>query len=313
MADASVAVDIGGTKLAAGVVEADGTLRAHQRQPTPDGGLAALVEAVAGLVRKLGDARMPVGVGFPGFIDLAGTVRSAPNLPALVGAPLQPRLEAGCGVGVTVVNDADAAAWGELCRGAGRGGDGLAMLTIGTGVGGGLVVNGRLVRGAHGAAGELGHTIIDEGGPLCGCGNRGCLEAHASGTAITRKAREAVAAGEVAAGSPLASAAELGGEVVTAAGAEGDRDALAVLADAGFWLGVGVASIANAVDPPVIVVGGGAAVGAGEALLAPARGACAQRVLGAPSREPPPLRPGELGEHAGLVGAGLLTRLEAAG
>lgn len=307
MGDAAVGVDIGGTKIAAGLVDADGAVHDRRRRPTPHGDAVALVDAVTGLVDELAGDDVAVGVGFPGFIDLTGTVRSAPNLPALVGAPLRQRLEARWTGAVTVVNDADAAAWGELRRGAGRDADGLAMLTIGTGVGGGLVIAGRLVRGANGAAGELGHVIIDEGGPPCGCGNHGCLEAHASGTAIARKARERVAAGAVASGSPLATAPELHGDAVTAAAVDGDADALAVLDDAGFWLGVGVASIANAVDPPIVVVGGGAAAGAGEHLLAPARRACAERLLGAPAREPPPLRPSELGEDAGLVGAGLLT------
>lgn len=313
MGDAAIGVDIGGTKIAAGVVDAHGRVRDRRRRPTPGSGGAELVAAVAETVDGLAPSGTPVGVGFPGFIDLTGTVRSAPNLPAVVGEPLQSRLDARWGVTVTVVNDADAAAWGELARGAGRGLDELAMLTIGTGVGGGLIIAGQPVRGAHGAAGELGHIIIDEGGPPCGCGNRGCLEAHASGIAIARKARERVAAGAVDPASPLATAAELRGDVVTGAAADGDADAIAVVADAGFWLGVGIASLANALDPPIVVVGGGAADGAGETLLAPARRACAERLLGTPAREPPPVRAGALGPEAGLIGAGLLAQRRASG
>lgn len=307
VAQAAVGVDIGGTKMAAGLVDRDGTVRDRRRRATPHEGAAAVAAAVAELVGELGEAGVAVGVGFPGFVDPGGTVLSAPNLPSLVGAPLRQHLDATVTSAVTVVNDASAAAWGEHVVGAGVGVRELAMLTVGTGVGGGLVLDGALLRGAHGAAGELGHVIVDEGGPTCGCGNRGCLEAHASGTAIARKAGERVAAGAVARGSPLAGAAELGGDVVTAAAADGDTDALEVLADAGFWLGVGVASIVNATDPSVVVIGGGAARGAGEHLLAPARRACAERVLGAPAREPPPLSPGELGDDGGLIGAALLT------
>lgn len=307
MGDRAVAVDVGGTKIAAGVVDADGALHRVCRRPTPDDG-AAVIDAIARLVRELDEPGAPVGVGVAGFVDLTGAVRTAPNLPALGGWPVRERLAGELGVPVTVGNDADAAAWGELSRGAGRGLDGLAMLTVGTGVGGGLVLHGRLVRGAHGAAGELGHMIVDEGGPGCACGNRGCLEAHASGGAIARKAHERRDAGRLAAGSALARG-ELRGEDVGAAAGDGDADALAVLADAGFWLGVGAASIANAVDPPVVVVGGGAAE-AGELLLEPARRACADRVLGVggASREPPALVLSELGGHAGLVGAGLLAQ-----
>jgi glucokinase len=310
--DRAVGVDVGGTKIAAGVVDADGGLHRPCRRPTPDDA-AALIREGARLAGELDDTGAPVGVGVAGFVDLGGTVRAAPNLPALNGWSVQDRLADALGVPVTVCNDADGAAWGELHGGAGRGLGSLAMLTVGTGVGGGLVLHGRLVRGAQGAAGELGHMIVDEGGPACPCGNRGCLEAHASGRAIARKARERRDAGQLAAGSAL-DREGLRGEDVAAAANEGDADALAVLADAGFWLGVGAASIANAVDPPLVVVGGGAAE-AGELLLEPARRACADRVLGVGlgGRESPALMLGELGAHAGLIGAGLLALQDTGG
>lgn len=304
MGDVTVAVDVGGTKVAAGVIDADGAVMAQRRRPTPADDADALVAVILALVAELATPDAPVGVGVAGFVDLDGAVRTSPNLPGLVDEPLQARLARELPTPVRVINDADAAAWGEFSVGAGRHASSSLMLTVGTGVGGGLVLDGRLVRGAVGAAGELGHVIVDEGGPRCPCGNRGCLEAHASGTAIVRKARQRQEAGTVAAGSPLA-AGELRGEDITAAAAEGDDDALAVLADAGFWLGVGMAGLTNAFDPAIIIVGGGLSA-AGEDLLAPARRACAARVLGSPARQLPRIAAGELGPEAGLVGAGLL-------
>ncbi len=305
MSDRAVGVDIGGTKIAAGVIDGDGAILLRQRRLTPVNDAEALIRTTVEVIADLDAPDAPVGVGVAGWVDLDGRVRTSPNLPGLVDEPIRERLEAGLASPVAVLNDADAAAWGEFCLGAGRDVDTLAMFMVGTGVGGGLVLHGQLVRGAHGAAGELGHLLVEEGGPLCACGNRGCLEAHASGNAIARKARERRADGALAAGSPLASK-ELRGEDVAAAAADGDADALAVLTDAGFWLGVGVASAVNAFDPAVVVIGGGAA-GAGGLLLEPARRACALRVLGAPTRKAPPLVPGELGDP-GLIGAGLMAR-----
>lgn len=305
MGDRAIGVDIGGTKIAAGVVDGDGAILRRQRRPTPVDDAKALGRATVEVIADLDAPDAPVGVGVAGWVDLDGRVRTSPNLPGLADEPLRERLEAELASPVAVLNDADAAAWGEFCLGAGREADALAMFMVGTGVGGGLVLHGQLVRGAHGAAGELGHLLVEEGGPLCACGNRGCLEAHASGNAIARKARERRADGVLAAGSALASE-ELRGEDVAAAAADGDADALAVLADAGFWLGIGVASVVNAFDPAVVVIGGGAA-GAGGLLLEPARRACALRVLGAPAREAPPLVLGELGDP-GLIGAALMAR-----
>lgn len=305
MGDGAIGVDVGGTKMVAGVLDGDGTVRHRRRRPTPADDGPALVRAIVDLVGELDGRAAPVGVGVAGWVDLSGRVRASPNVPGLVDEPLQQRLAAELTGPVTVLNDADAAAWGEFCLGAGRDVTALAMLMIGTGVGGGLVWHGQLVRGAHGAAGELGHLLVDEGGPPCPCGNHGCLEAHASGNAIARKAQQRRAGGGLAVGSPL-DREWLRGEDVTAAAVDGDADAVAVLADAGFWLGVGVASVINAVDPATVVIGGGVA-DAGEYLLEPARQACAARVLGAPARQPPPLVASELGD-AGLIGAALMAR-----
>lgn len=310
---AALGVDIGGTKLAAGLVAADGTVLARARRDTPAHDAAAILDVVARVVAELSpEAGVPVGVGAAGLIGADGSVRYAPNLD-WADYPLQDALVQRLGVDVIVDNDANTAAWAEYAVGAGRAArTSMAMLTVGTGVGGGLVVNGGLVRGAGGLAGELGHLIVAEGGPLCPCGNRGCLEALASGTAIGRMAREAVASGAVAEGSPLHAATDLDGRVVTRAAEDGDADALAVLARAGGWLGIGIASIVNALDPEIVVVGGGA-MRAGDLLLDPARTAAAARLVGREHRTLPPIVPAELGDDAGLVGAALLAAGATAG
>lgn len=305
----AVGVDIGGTKLAAGLVGVDGTILARGRRETPsDDGERVVADTVA-VVRELteahGVAGVPVGVGAAGIVDLDGTVRYAPNI-CWVDVPLRARLADELDAPVTVDNDANVAAWAEFRLGAARdAGDTMVLLTIGTGVGGGLVLGGRLVRGAHGFGAELGHTIVAEGGPACPCGNRGCLEALASGTAMGRIAEERRAGGRLPADSSLHGAERLDGKTVTVAAHAGDRGAQAVLAEAGHWLGVGAASLANALDPEVIVVGGGA-IQAGEYVLEPARRALAERLLGRGHRPLPPLVRTGLGDDGGIIGAALL-------
>jgi glucokinase len=302
----AVGIDIGGTKLAAGLVAADGTVLERARKETPALDASAIIDAVADIVEELvGDQRVPVGVGAAGLIGPGGSVRYAPNID-WVDYPLRSKLADRLAGPVTVDNDANTAAWAEYRCGAGRDAPtSMAMLTLGTGVGGGLVVHGRLVRGASGMAGELGHLIVSEGGHPCPCGNLGCLEAYASGTAIGLLAREAVAAGTVAEASPLRSAGVLDGKAVTEAAQAGDADAIDVLAEAGRWLGVGIASIVNALEPEVVVIGGGA-MQAGELILEPARSAAQDRLVGRAARTLPPVVPAELGDAAGLVGAALL-------
>lgn len=303
----AVGVDIGGTKLLAGLVGPDGAVLVRRRLRTPPEGGAAVAAAVVEVVRELwedaGTGPLPVGVGAAGLVDLDGTVRYSPNIPGWEDTPLRAELAAALGVDVRVDNDANTAAWAESRAGAGRdAGDSLLMLTVGTGVGGGLVHEGELVRGRSGLAAEFGHVIVREGGPACGCGNRGCLEAMASGQAIARVAREGLARGER---SVLDSVADPSGKDVTRAAEDGDAFATAVLAECGFWLGVGIASLVNALDPEVVVVGGGA-MQAGELLLGPARAACSARVLGAAHRKMPLVVPAALGDDAGMVGAALL-------
>ena len=307
---AVVGVDVGGTKVAAGVLSADGRVVHQRRWPTDTTDAEAIVGNVGRAVRELrADLELPdtlpIGVGMAGLVDLDGVVRYAPNLP-LRDVPLRALLERELGCPVTLDNDASAAAWAEFRVGAARDApSGLVMLTLGTGVGGAVVLEGRLMRGAHGLAGELGHIVVVEGGRRCACGNRGDLEALASGTAIGRTAEELRVAGRLPPSSSLTDAEELSGRVVTDAALDGDAGGVAVLAEVGFWLGVGVASLVNALDPDLVLVGGGAAT-AGELLLGPARDAFADRFVGREWRTPVPLREAELGSDAGFIGAGLL-------
>ncbi len=304
----SIGVDIGGTKIVAAVVNGKGNMLAERRVETPVDGDRRTVELVA-LVRTLcAEHDLPqttVGVGAAGLVDLDGVVRYAPNLDWR-DYPLRAALESELGLPVRVENDAAAAVWGEYVVGAGRDAVGGAlMLTLGTGVGGGLVTEGRLARGAHGLAGEFGHIILAEGGPRCPCGNRGCLEALSSGTAIGRIAREAVAAGTLPEGSSLYEIEDLTGNKVTVAARSGDAGGRAVLAEAGRWLGVGIASLVNALDPEIVIVGGGV-IDAGPLLLEPAIEAYHERVVAREHRSSPPVVEASLGDHAGVIGAALL-------
>lgn len=306
-ADCAIGLDVGGTNIRGGVVRPDGATVDHDRVPTPAEAPARL-EAMVAMVRRLGAHNdlgpVPVGVGAAGLVDLDGVVRYSPNLDWR-DAPVRAHLAEALGVPVRVENDAAAAAWGEYRAGAGRhAAGGALMLTIGTGVGGGLVVDDRLVRGASGIGGEFGHIIVIEGGPLCPCGNHGCLEAVASGSAIGRLGRDAVA-GWGARNSLLAGADDVTGAAVTAAARQGDPLATQVLAEAGTWLGVGIASLVNALDPEIIIIGGGA-LDAGALLLDPAVEAYHARVIAREHREVPPVVRAELGDDAGLIGAALL-------
>ena len=301
-------LDVGGTKIAGGVVDADGRVLVRLRGETPPEGGEAVTATIGALARELweraGQGPLPVGVGAAGIVDAAGVLRYAPNIPDWTDVPLAALLGAELGVPVVVDNDANMAAWGEYRAGAGRtAGADLLLLTVGTGVGGGLIQDGRLVRGASGMAAEFGHIVIAEGGPLCGCGNRGCLEALASGTAIGRSAGEALEAGGVS--RLLRREDAPTGKTVTRAAEQGDPFAREILARCGFWLGVGIASLVNALDPGAVVVGGGA-MRAGELLLGPARQAYEQRLMGRAHRRAAPVLAAELGDDAGLVGAGLL-------
>jgi glucokinase len=307
-----VGVDVGGTKVLAVQLRADGAVGDQARTSTPGRGEAVL-DAIAEVVTRLGSPGA-LGVGAPGLVDRDGVLQFAPNLPRVIGLEVRAGLERRLpGVVVTVGNDATCAAWAEQELGAARGSGDVLMVTLGTGIGGGLVAGGRLVSGGHGFAGEIGHMVVDVNGPPCPCGQRGCWERFASGSGLGRLGREAAVAGQVprvvelAGGDPEA----VRGEHVTAAANQGDPGARHVIDRFAWWLALGLANLANILDPECIVIGGGLAESGG-LFLEPVRTAFAGLVEAAPHRPAIAIVLAELGERAGAVGAALLARDAAA-
>ena len=315
MTEQSVGVDIGGTKVLAGVVGADGRvldrvlLQTPDRSQRPDVVEDTIVEAV----RRLQERHTVgvVGVGAAGFVDREGAVVTfAPHL-SWRNEPLKKALESRLDVPVLLDNDANTTAWAELRFGAGRGHDDLLCITLGTGIGGALVLGGRVFRGAHGMAGEFGHMQVVPSGRRCECGNRGCWEQYSSGNALVREARELVEHR-----SPAASVlrdlvgddpARLTGPIVTEAAAAGDQAAIEIFREIGGWLGTGLAGLVAAFDPEAVVVGGGVSE-AGDLLLEPARERLGHTLTGRGFRPQPPVLAAALGPAAGLVGAADLAR-----
>jgi glucokinase len=306
-------VDVGGTKIAAGVVDEEGNLLARARHESPAGDPTAIENTIAELVRALSTdhAVEAVGVGAAGFIDSErSTVLFAPNL-AWRDEPLKADLERLVGLPVVIENDANAAAWGEFMFGAGADVDDLLLVTVGTGVGGGIVLDGKLHRGAFGVAAEIGHMRVVPNGRRCGCGNLGCWEQYASGTALVRDARERLAS-DLEGGERLLELAEgdldrLDGPMVSKAAKEGDPLAVDLLADLGRWLGEGIASLAAVLDPGAVVIGGGVSE-ADDLLLEPVRKHFAANLTGHGHRPELTIRKAQLGNRAGLIGAADLAR-----
>jgi glucokinase len=305
-----IGVDIGGTKALGVSLGAEGEVLGEVQLPAPHRAgevipvIRQLVDALAGPPVALSS----LGVGVPALVDRSGVLRFSPHLPGLVGLPLLPELcRAWPGAAVWSGNDATAAAWSEHTVGAGRGVDEMLMITLGTGIGGGIVSGGRIREGGRRYAGEFGHMVIDPYGPLCPCGNRGCWERYASGSGLGQLGREAAMAGQLARVVQLAGGdpEAVRGEHVTKAAAEGDRPAVEVMARFAWWLALGLANLATIFDPDVVVLGGGL-VEAGEVLMGPARRAFAELVEAGEQRRDLDLRPAALGSRAGAVGAGLL-------
>jgi glucokinase len=309
----TVGVDIGGTKVAGGVVDRDGKVRDRVIRETPSRSPAAVEDTIAEIVTQLAsrhDVRA-VGIGAAGFVDAARErVLFAPHL-AWRHEPLRDAVGRRVRLPVIVENDANAAAWAEWRFGSGRDEDHLICLTLGTGIGGGVVVQGALQRGRYGMAGEFGHMQVVASGRRCECGNRGCWEQYSSGNALVREARELAASGspvahrllDLAGGEPGA----ITGRLVSQAAMAGDPAAIELFAEIGEWLGVGIANLAAAYDPGTVVVGGGVS-DAGELLLAPARQAFRRALTGRGFRPEAAIRLAELGPEAGLVGAADLAR-----
>jgi glucokinase len=303
MTVAALGVDVGGTKLVAATLTAEGEIVERRRLETPARDADRLVRTLRDLIVELAGDGLPVGIGVAGMVDPAGRVRYGPNI-GVRDLHLAERLRDVAGAEVTVVNDANAAALGEQRAGAGRGRDSLVLFTLGTGVGGGIVLGGRLQEGAHGFAGEVGHLIVEDGGRPCPCGNRGCIEAYASGTAIGLAARDRLV--DPRAATVLREDLELSGRSVTDAAIAGDALAQSVLVDVGRWLGVAAAGLVNVLDPEVVLLGGGAARATAPWVIPAAEAALAERVLGAQLRPMPTVELTALGDDAGMIGAAML-------
>ena len=314
---AALAADVGGTKMAIGAVDAEHRVRHSRVEPTRGLGADELVARLTAGLIEARDAEPTVGavgLGLPCAIDHdRGEAVSAVNLP-ISRVPIRDYLVEQLGLPVYLDNDANLAAFAEQRAGAARGARHVVMLTVGTGIGGGVIVDGRVYRGGSGSGAELGHMVIADGGPDCQgtCPNRGCLEAMASGTALAREARASAEANpDSRLGRLLAAGAGIDGPAVVQAAVAGDSLALRLVELAGERLGAGLSSLANIFAPEVFVVGGGVTGGAGELLLQPARRELRSRAL-RPNGETPVLA-AELGPAAGLVGAALLAMDDGAG
>jgi glucokinase len=310
----AVGVDIGGTKVAAGVVDTAGRVLARARRRTPSQDPKAVEATICEVVDILQADHeiVAVGIGAAGFVDAdRARVLFAPHL-AWRNEPLRDAVSAAVGLPVVVENDANAAAWAEWRFGSGRGEDLLVCVTLGTGIGGGIVSDGAVQRGRWGMAGEFGHMVVVPDGHRCECGNRGCLEQYASGNVLGREAREMARANSPVI-VPLVERVggdidALVGPVVTEAARDGDPVAIELFEEVGRWLGIGLANLAAALDPGVFVIGGGVS-DAGELLLRPARESFRRTLTGRGFRPEPRIVKAALGPEAGLVGAADLARV----
>jgi glucokinase len=307
----TVGVDVGGTKVAAGVVDESGSILEKNRTPSPTDDPRELLDTIA---RSVADLRTrhnvtAVGLGAAGFVSAnRRSVYFAPHL-KWGDEPVAVLLQKATGLPVVVENDGNAAAWAEFRFGAGKGVPDQLMVALGTGIGGGLILDGELYRGGHGVAGEIGHLGVVRDGLPCPCGRRGCFEQYASGSALQAQARAAAAEGAaptllaVAGGDPQS----ITGTMVTERAQAGDEDALALFESYADTLGVGIASLVAVLDPSLVLLGGGVS-DAGDVLLKPTRTAVEREVTGGSHRPLPELELAALGNDAGLIGAADLAR-----
>jgi len=324
----TIGIDLGGTKVLGLAVDDEGVVLAELRVPTPgrpspsasDGGVTdvggpePVIDVLAAVTRQLRDTVdtevASVGVGAPGLVDNTGVLRFAPNLPRGSGLDIAAGLSERLGGLRTVVdNDATCATVAEWAFGAAVGVTDAVMVTLGTGIGGGIVAGGNVVRGASGFAGEIGHMVVDPTGPPCPCGKRGCWERFASGSGLGRLAREAARAGRLSEVVNLAGGdpESVRGEHVTVAATAGDPGALAVLGELGWWLALGLSNLALALDPAVMVYGGGL-VGTVSLVHDKVHTAFDELLEGRPYRPEVRILAAQLGERAGAIGAALVAR-----
>jgi glucokinase len=311
----AIGVDVGGTKVAAGVVDEDGRIVEHRRRDTPGSDPQRTESVIVELVTDLSERHdaAAVGIGAAGWIGTdRATVLFSPHL-AWRNEPLRDALAGRIALPLIVENDANCAAWAEYRFGVAAGEPVVVCLTLGTGIGGGLLLDGTIYRGAYGVACEYGHMTLVPDGRLCACGNRGCWEMYASGRALARDARELAAESPAAAAALLAAGGSvegLTGPVVTAAAESGDPAAVTICTTMGRWLGRGMASLAAVLDPSVFVVGGGVSA-AGRLFIRAAQEEFTHSLTGRGFRPPAQVRLAALGPDAGLVGAADLARSEA--
>jgi len=310
----ALAIDLGGTKVAAAIVREDGTIVSHTARPTEPnkGGEWVLNRIKEAALEALEESKIHpsqlvgVGLGTPGIVDSEQGIMlsDAVNIPEWKGRNLKSELERVLNVPAFIENDANAAGLGEFVFGAGKGAKSLILVTLGTGIGGAVILDGKLVRGVSFAAGELGHISVDPNGQKCGCGNYGCIELYASGPAIAQRAREYVLRGVNTKLSTMASPEELTAEHVARAAQDGDLLARSILAEAGKLLGVALAGVVNLLNPDRIVIGGGVAQ-AGDWLLEPVRWEIKRRAL-PDATKVLQVVPAALGTNAGILGAAAL-------
>jgi glucokinase len=309
----AIGIDIGGTKIAGALVDSEGQIIREAKVPTPAKDIDALVSAVIGLINELSEGHKVLGAGVAaaGFVDAQqANIIYATNLTGR-NEPLKAKLEALTDIPVIIENDANAAAWAEYRYGAGRGYKHMTMLTIGTGVGGAIITNSRMLRGGFGVAAELGHMRIVPNGRQCACGAKGCFEQYASGTALLRAARDlAESNGQL--GKRLRAlrdeAGELTGAQVYQAILEGDPGAISILTELGTWIGETVASLSAILDPEVVVIGGGVSA-TGDLLLDPIRKAFLANMPAQGFRPELEIKAAEFVNDAGVVGAADLVRV----
>ncbi|WP_353950311.1 ROK family glucokinase [Knoellia sp. S7-12] len=312
----AIGIDIGGTKVAGGVVDENGEILTRARRDTPHRSKRPKVveDTIVDVVEEL-RAQHPdvaaVGIGAAGFVAAdRATVVFAPHL-SWRDEPLRDALSKRIDAPILVDNDANAACWAEWRFGAAQGDSDVVMVNLGTGIGGAILMHGEVIRGRYGIAGEFGHMQVVPEGQRCECGNRGCWEQYASGNALVREARAMILAN-----SPVASdlaarvdgrADDLTGPIVTEAARDGDATSIELLAEIGHWLGIGIANLAAAFDPGTFVIGGGVSA-AGELLLGPARDTFRRRLTGRGYRPEARIVAARLGNEAGLIGAADLAR-----
>ncbi len=317
-----IGVDLGGTTISAGAVNVvSGQVAGRHQIPTlakegHDAVMARMVDLVNAIITDAGLSKEDlggIGVGLPGALDMErGVVLFLPNLPGgWRNVPLKATIEAGVGLPTYILNDVRSFTLGEKTFGAGRDVDTMVGLAIGTGIGGGMIINGQLHLGLGGTAGEVGHMIIDPYGPPCGCGSHGCLEAFASGAAITAMALKAITQGLTTRIGEMVSydLNKVTPEVISKAAQAGDPIARDIYERAGFYIGIGVANLITIIGPQMVVIGGGVAQ-AGELLLEPIRRVARERVR-VPPIDKVQIVPAQLGTSAGLIGVAVWASLQA--